>query len=46
MTHSELCELTARKFCQTFALWEVKGKWGKSRCDYLEFKRQKHDIRD
>lgn len=27
MTHSELCELTARKFCQTFAIWEVKGKW-------------------
>ena len=27
MTHEELCEATARKFVQTFALWEVKGKW-------------------
>lgn len=29
MNHSELCELTARKYVQTFALWEVKGKWKK-----------------
>lgn len=27
MTHEELCEATARKFVQTFALWEVRGKW-------------------
>ena len=27
MTHEELCESTARKYVQTFALWEVKGKW-------------------
>lgn len=27
MTHEELCEATARKYVQTFALWEVKGKW-------------------
>ena len=27
MKHEELCELTAIKFVQTFALWEVKGKW-------------------
>ena len=26
MTHEELCEATARKYVQTFALWEVKGK--------------------
>lgn len=25
MTHEELCEATARKYVQTFALWEVKG---------------------
>lgn len=27
MTHEELCEKTAKKFVQTFALWEVRGKW-------------------
>ena len=27
MTHKELCEATERKYVQTFALWEVKGKW-------------------
>ena len=27
MTHEGLCEATAKKFVQTFALWEVRGKW-------------------
>ena len=27
MNHSELCELTARKYVETFALWEVRGRW-------------------
>ena len=27
MTHEELCKATARKFVQTFALWEVRGRW-------------------
>lgn len=27
MNHTDLCKLTAEKFVQTFALWEVKGKW-------------------
>ncbi|MBE6360251.1 MAG: hypothetical protein E7059_02230 [Treponema bryantii] len=26
ISHSELCEKTAKKFVKTFALWEVKGR--------------------
>lgn len=37
MTHEEFCEATARKYVQTFALWEVKGKWENPKASYEDY---------